>query len=530
MATRDAQGQLTFSLDDLRAILRRRRWWFAIPAAIGALVSLGLALGWPAQYEAASIVVIQPQGVPEQLVATTVSSDTESRYGQIKLQILARDNLSTIIDKFGLYADRVESTPREELVESMREWIAIEPLPPAIVDPRKPIEIQSFRIAFRGPDPEVVAGVANQLTSDFLVANLRERREQAEGTSEFINAELGKTEEERGRVLQDLMEYRQQHQGALPADLRANQARRERLDQTQRDTHTRLELGEQQVAQIRRQIRELRMAGADGTADPVVRRRSLELLINQYQAQGKTEKHPDLVIARAELAQLEIMLAERVDMDAPLSPAEASLRNEIRNHEVQVRVLRGRLTELEDQIAEVEARIASTPQHSAEVGQLEAVIMGLSEEIRELQRRKIAADLGQSVELVEKGEKFRVVETAVAPSSPVFPNRPLFFIVGLFLGISVGLLLMIMREMTDSSFHTIQDLQSELDLPVLAAIPVIELPAEKAKRRERVRRAVATGALILAVAAGGSLVVYLYQNADEIRAAIAPAPEAAARV
>ena len=68
--------------------------------------------------------------------------------------------------------------------------LLIEPLPPAIIDPRKPIEIESFRIAFQGRNPKVVADVTNQLTREFLSANLRSRTRLAEGTREFIEGEL----------------------------------------------------------------------------------------------------------------------------------------------------------------------------------------------------------------------------------------------------------------------------------------------------------------------------------------------------
>jgi hypothetical protein len=161
---------------------------------------------------------------------------------------------------------------------------------------------------------------------------------------------------------------------------------------------------------------------------------------------------------------------------------------------------------------EIQAQISNTPQRAAQVTQLQANITGLTHQIGDLQKKKIAADLGESVEMVQKGEKFRVVETAVPPTSPIFPNRPLFFVVGFVIGVGIGMFLLVVREMTDSSFHSIQDLQSTLELPVLGAIPVIRLPAEIARARARLRRLAIAGVTILALAAGGGLLVYLYGN------------------
>ncbi len=518
-------GEFSSSLGDIYDIARRRFWWFAVPSVLVAIVALAVALVWPAEYEAASIVVVESQAVPEELVQTTVVADTEARYGHIKLMLLSRDNLSAIIDEFDLLAD--ESRTMEERVEMVRENISIEPLPPAIVDPRKLVQIESLRIAFRGSLPQTVADVANRLTRDFLATNLRERANQAESTSEFIKAELGKTEEERARVAQELMEYREQNQGELPEDLSLNNQRLDRLQHTQKQALSQMETARTQVAEIKRQIHELRTLGSDESANPVARKKALELGLNRLRSEGKTEKHPDVVIARTELKNLEALLAEAYESDAPLSPVEGLLRNEMRGHEVGITVLKRELTRIEDEIVEIEARIAVTPQRAAQVSQLQATFVGLTDAIKVLSAKKMAADMGRSVELVQKGERFRVIESAVPPTSPVFPNRPLFFVVGAVLGVGLGLFLVVVREVVDQSFHTPLDLQRTLKLPVLGSIPVIRLPAELAQARARLRRFAIAGVLI-ALIAGGGLVVYLLRSAPapEASAGLAPAAEA----
>ena len=136
MPTQDKANEISFSLGDLKRILRRRMGWFGVPTLVGVVGALVLSLALPASYESTSTVLVEPQGIPDTLVETTVVAGTETRYGQLRLQILARDNLSAIIDEFKLYPG--ESVPREELVERMRQAVRIEPLPPAIIDPRKP--------------------------------------------------------------------------------------------------------------------------------------------------------------------------------------------------------------------------------------------------------------------------------------------------------------------------------------------------------------------------------------------------------
>ena len=57
--------------------------------------------------------------------------------------------------------------------------ITIEPILPPIVDPRRPVEIDSFRIAYRGQTPDTVAAVANELAREFIRENLEVRSADA---------------------------------------------------------------------------------------------------------------------------------------------------------------------------------------------------------------------------------------------------------------------------------------------------------------------------------------------------------------
>ena len=81
MAATQTGGETGFNLEQAGKILRRRAWWFALPAALGVVLGLGLAVGLPPEYEASTTVLIEPQGIPEKLVETTVVPDKEARSG-----------------------------------------------------------------------------------------------------------------------------------------------------------------------------------------------------------------------------------------------------------------------------------------------------------------------------------------------------------------------------------------------------------------------------------------------------------------
>jgi uncharacterized protein involved in exopolysaccharide biosynthesis len=119
--------------------------------------------------------------IPDKLAPSTIEAKTENRFENLKLQLLARDSLSSIITDFKLFEGATSS--REDQVEQLRKQISLDPLPPAIVDPRKPVELNSFKISFRHRNPKTAAEVANRLARDFISANLRDRTALAESTT-----------------------------------------------------------------------------------------------------------------------------------------------------------------------------------------------------------------------------------------------------------------------------------------------------------------------------------------------------------
>jgi uncharacterized membrane protein len=103
----------------------------------------------------------------------------------------------------------------------------------------------------------------------------------------------------------------------------------------------------------------------------------------------------------------------------------------------------------------------------------------------------------------QKGEQFRILETAYPPTEPFSPNRIVIIAVGLLLGIALGAGIAVLLEAVDSSFHGARQLQTALRFPVLASIPGIVLESDRAAmRRRRIRNAVAGVAVTCLVLVG----------------------------
>jgi polysaccharide chain length determinant protein (PEP-CTERM system associated) len=481
MTTSNVRSDAGVSLGELYGTFRRRRNWFLIPTIVGTVLSALLALLLPPTYEATATVTVEPQVIPEVLATNTINAKTETRYENLKLQLLARDSLSSIISDLKLFEGSTKS--REDQVEELRKRITIEPLPPAIVDPRKPIELNSFSIAFRDRSPKISAEGANRLARDFISANLRDRTSLAEGTTEFFDQQLQKSRADLADIARQISDYKENYQGELPEQLELNRDRLERNRLDLATSESKAEAAKDQVRLITQQIQDMHTAAASDATDPSLRKRTLELELNKLLAEGKTEKYPDVVQHRAEMVKCDELIAAQRDDPAPASREEMTMRDKLRDYEVDASVYAGDIERLKADIAEYEQRIENTPRRAAELDHLEAQYKNDTEAIRTLQLKQVDAEIGRMMETNNKGERFRVVESAELPDSPIKPNRPVWFVAGVVLGMMVGVGLVVVREMSDESFHSVMDLQNVLGLPVLAAVPELAVTAAAPPQR-----------------------------------------------
>ena len=92
-------------LEHYLLILLHRKW---LVIAIFLAVSVGSAIftfRLPDIYTSETLVLIDPQQVPERYVESSVVNDVRNRLGSLSQQILSATRLQRIIDRFNLYAE-----------------------------------------------------------------------------------------------------------------------------------------------------------------------------------------------------------------------------------------------------------------------------------------------------------------------------------------------------------------------------------------------------------------------------------------
>jgi uncharacterized protein involved in exopolysaccharide biosynthesis len=117
--------------------------------------------------------------------------------------------------------------------------------------------------------------------------------------------------------------------------------------------------------------------------------------------------------------------------------------------------------------------------------------------------------MATSMELLQQGERFRVVDPPSFPHKPEFPNRVKFCGIGLAVGLALGFAVAGIFEMADDRLHTEKEIKQLLPVDVIAEIPAIGNANDEHRARRRWWLGWATAALVFGSILIGSAFSYL---------------------
>lgn len=505
-------------IDELRRMLRRRAGLVAAVAGGVLLLAIFVAAILPNEYRASATLLVEPQVISERLVESGLEeSDLTNRLHIMTMEIRSRSRLSRVIDDLGLYEEMSNEMTREQVIDYMNDRINVEPVLPELATEqgRDNAKINTFTISFRSESPQTAAEVANRLANDFIEQHIEERVQASGETSEFLQSELDSLSQQIAQVEDRIAQVKSENAGSLPEDLRSNRDMLSRASQNLRSAEQDLALARSDAAFYRQQVGAAAGKYRRGEEDvsPARRLQMLELELSELRAKGFTDKHPDVIDTRREIASLreaiesgEAEVEARKDEEEALSPIQQTAQAEARRAELRAEAAKEEIARLEEQVAEYERRIAATPRVEEQLAVLQSRRESLMQSYQDYASRLQQASVAASMQRRQKGEKFRVLSTAYPPPVPASPNRPLIVALGLVLGLAAGAGLAVLLEATDTSFHDARSLQSAIGVPVLGSVPPILFEMDRKRmRRRRLRNAVAA-ATLAGVVLGASLV------------------------
>lgn len=529
-----------FSPADILPILLRRRWFLIVPPFICGFLALLLSRALPNRFVSETLIQIVPQGVPEEYVRSTVTSEIDTRLKSIKEQIMSRTRLEGLIKQLDLYAPDRQSKSMDDLVARLGGAIVVQIAPP-VRTARGWGPPDSFRLRFSYTDAQTAQRVTSTLADWFIAENSRIRGAQAESTNEFLDSQLVVARRQLEEQEKKLEDFNNRHSGSLPSQVQTNmqaitsaQSQLQGLVSSLEADRARKLMTERLYADAQADLRRISEtplpAPAPGQNDAALLAASPRQQLESAKAQlaqmemRLTAEHPDIRSLKRRIAELEQKVAAlpaTTDGGAPTRPLSAeegarrdrvsTLRAELDGLNRNIAFKEAEERRIRGMVADYQNRLEAVPGLESEFSRLTRDHATLQENYKSLLQRSENSKVAANLEHFQVGEQFHILDPASAPSRPESPQRILVNIGGVFFGLIVGFVLAGLLEFLDTTFRNESDVVAAIALPVLAVVPNLMTKADIREARRRRQLTAVAAAVCVAACAGLGVALQLWR-------------------
>jgi len=245
----------------------------------------------------------------------------------------------------------------------------------------------------------------------------------------------------------------------------------------------------EQKKQVEQELQELTQKYSSEHPDVKKLKRRLDGIVLMIVDQDKVEEAPAIVQppVKAERNPLMLQINAKLEaVDNSIERINASRQN------------------IEEQIEVLEEQISRIPQVQRGQDALQRDYENILRKYQEMKSKQLQAELSQSLEQDQKGERFTLLEPPLRPDKPVKPNRPKLFAMGLVLSMVGGLGVAGLAESLDGGIRGSRALASVTQMTPLVSIPYISI-ARDAVRRKRMVKILLVVIVLLGIALIGAI-------------------------
>ena len=506
-----------FSLEDALIILKRRILYFLLPVMVLAPIGVLAVMLLPAKYTAQGTILVESQQIPSEFVRSTVNAYAQERIQTIRQRVMTRNTLLEVAADHNLFP-RSLGLSESQRVSIMRRNLRVNLISSGRGDRRGDGTI-AFTVSYTDQNPNKAFLVANEFMTLFLNEDVRTRTAGASSTTEFFAREAARLRDALSEVEDDISRYKSENSEALPEHLDIHLSMLERA-------RNELNAAESAIVQLEEEKRFLETqlvsgAGSDNSMAEEMRR--LESELTRLRATYR-DNYPEVIAKREEIAAVrrQMQPAEEINrLRDALAEAERSLitleRNPaaeegaVANAEAQVETARlalsdriseetrkgatditgiqleGRLAVIGNRIrmltkqaddsrldiADLEQRIAKTPEVERGLSALTRDNANLFREYQEVLAKQQDAQLAESLEENQQAERFSILEPAMRPDSPSSPNRPQLIVLALIAAFGAGGAAALGMELLMSTIRGRNHISGLMEDHPIAVIPYI---------------------------------------------------------
>jgi uncharacterized protein involved in exopolysaccharide biosynthesis len=524
--------------EDYTDMLRRNVRWIIGPVFAGLVVSTVVAFLLQDTYISRAVIRIVPQQISGELVQNASAQDMSDRIRGLTGLIISRTTLTELIKANDLYKPELKSEPMEDVVTTMREAIGVAP---AGIPNGQGNGFTTMVVSFKYRDRTLAYKICSELVTRFLNMSTQESTDSQSSAKGFLNGERTTTKEAMDKAEQRLSDYRMKHAGALPEEMPGNLQQMTAIGQrlnSLSDAATRtserrmmlestLRISKDRLNAIR-SIGPLSVAQNEKSSDLDKQISDLEGNIASMKDRY-TADYPDLQSAQERLVVLKhqrdevgkpsttksavgenpMAARERIDAQGQID----SIESQIKATAMEEQQISREILTANGQLRAFQARLDSSPAGEREYSDLLQERDTAKQKYLDADAKAHKSDVSYNMEQNKQGETLDEIDPPNLPTEPTEPKRALIIPIGAVGGLLVGILLVAIREMKDTSLKNLKDARMYTQLSILGSIPLLENDVVVQRRKQVMLVSWATATVLGIAIIVGSVAHYYLSRA-----------------
>lgn len=467
-----------------------RRWLALIVAWALCLVGWLVVAMIPNSYESKARVFVQLQSLlPGKIGVST--GDQQREIDRVRQTLTSSVNLEKVVRGTAL-ADTV-SSDRDvaSRVSALQQQIKITAQQENLFEVSATVTSGALSDARTA---QLSRDIVQKLIDLFVEENLSGDRTQTTQSLKFLDGQLADRQRQLADVEAKRAAFEQRYLGLLPGEgsvmERVATARRELSD-----IESQLVAAQSSLSSVNAQLgttaQTIATPGAGGVGPARARLAAIEGQLADARAKGWTDAHPDVVALNGQLAAARAASAAEGRSGGGAygtpNPMYMSLQSMQADRQAAVAAASARRAQLSGEISQMLSRQAANPGVAAEMERIGRDYTVLKEQYDEMLADREEIRLRGRARTETDAVRFRVIDPPMAPGAPTAPNRPLFLIAVLVLGLAGGAAAAFAVGQLKASYATAPRLAKATGLPVLGAISEVVTSAHRTVRARQLK-------------------------------------------
>jgi len=461
-------------------------------------------------YVSQALIRVTPQQISEQLIQNVTSQDVADRINAMGLVIYSRATITSLIQQYGLYKKEVASEPMQDVVEKMKGDVIIQGAGGSSAGQKF---LPTIYVGFKYSDKYTAQKVCQDIVSRLITLSSEEGVTSQQQAHQFLSDEGDQAKRDLDDVEQKLEAFRAKYAGHLPeeeaSNMQAMNALSGRLDsltaQANRNTEQRMMI-EQELRIAKDRMANLRTSSQQtlarnpkvGELDGQIAKLTddIESMKTRY-----TEDYPDLQDAKDRLVWLKKQRDEAAKQKPTLvdaNPIDAGniarerqdlqdqidrLQTQLKANDMDGQLIKRDIGGTSGDLRNYESRLGSSASEK-EYEDLQRQRDLARQRYLEFQMKSERSAVSIDMETRKQGETLEMIDQPSLPTTPVAPNRRKMIPIGAVVGLILGMVLVAVREVKDTSLKNLKDARLYTQLSILGSIPLLENDVVVQRRKQ----------------------------------------------